>query len=107
LRCAFLLDSSQADTHLFNTNVVMLGVDASDLSLTTGSNTFSYQIFADTNVDEVGVQDSTPWLTYSVAKPGISFQSGLFGLPTFADLSSTSKGSSYMLSAIECLTPNS
>lgn len=81
-----LFDSSVADMHTYNTNVVILGVDAADLGLTTGSNTFDYQVFTDTNVDAVALLDATPTLTYSVAKPGIGFGSGIFGLPIFNDL---------------------
>jgi subtilisin family serine protease len=85
-----ILDSSVVDTHLFNSNVVILGVDATDLGLTTANNTFTYQVFSDTNVEdsEQRVFDYSPPLTYSITKPGISFENGLFDLPIYADLPS-------------------
>jgi subtilisin family serine protease len=80
------LDSSQADTQPFNTNVIVLAVDAADLGLTDNASSFSYQVFTDSDVDWPSVQDSTAMLTYDVKKPGIAFGSTPIAGPMYADL---------------------
>ncbi len=83
-----ILNGSQADTQPFNTNVVMLGVDASDLGLAAGNSTFDYQVFSATDIEDFrnSVSDASSLLRYNVARPGLSFANGLFGLPAYADL---------------------
>jgi subtilisin family serine protease len=80
------LDSSQADTQPFNTNVIVLAVDAVDLGLTDNASSFNYQVFTDSNVDSPSLQDNTSVLTYDVKKPGIAFGGTPNAGPMYADL---------------------
>jgi subtilisin family serine protease len=92
-----VLDGAQADTNIFNTNVVVLAVNAADIGLTDTANSFNYRVFSDTNVGEARnrLSDETPTLHYTLTKPGVTFALGLFGLPAYADLPSTSIGFTY------------
>lgn len=85
---ANIADSSQLDTQPYNTNVIVLGVDAKDLGLTNTDSSFDYQVFTSNNAD-VGVSDFSQLLQYNVAKPGFAFADGYLGLSTYIDAPST------------------
>jgi minor extracellular serine protease Vpr len=87
--------SDQADTQPFNTNALVLAVDAGDLGLNDTSSDFNYQVLASTNVEDISVDDQTGVLHYNVARPGIRFGHGLFNMPFFNDLTGTSIGITY------------
>src|SRR5436305_2228886 len=67
--CKFSLrngvDASVMDTVPFNTNVMVLPVNAADLGLTSAKSAISYRV-------RIGT-DQMPRQTYDVAKPGMSF----------------------------------
>jgi subtilisin family serine protease len=96
-----VLDASKADTNIFNTNVIVLAVNAADMGLTATANSFDYRVSSEpdsTNFFEQAgnrLSDATPVLHYTLTKPGITFGSGLFGLPAYADLPDTSISFTY------------
>lgn len=79
-----ILSPDAADTQPYNTNLIILGVDARDLGLTDDQSSFSYQVLSDSNVDN-GIFDFTPVLTYQVDAPGLVV-SDFLGLPVSQDL---------------------
>ncbi|GAB4110681.1 MAG: hypothetical protein OHK0050_06710 [Roseiflexaceae bacterium] len=90
-----ILPPDVADTQPYDTNVIVLGVAASDLGLTDADADFNYQVLMDTNVDDFGILDTTPVLTYDVANPSVSFANGAFDLPAYLDVDGTTIDISY------------
>lgn len=80
-----VLGPDEADTQPYTTNVLMLGVDASDLGLSNTAGRFSYQVFTSSNFGE-GRADNSPVLHYTIARPGFKFTNGYQGLSTYKDL---------------------
>jgi subtilisin family serine protease len=80
-----VLGPDEADTQPYNTNVVVLAVDGSDLGLANTAGSFTYQVLTDSNFGE-GVFDFSPKLRYTVSKPGIKFTNGYLGLSAYKDL---------------------
>ncbi|HEU4323532.1 MAG TPA: S8 family serine peptidase [Roseiflexaceae bacterium] len=75
-----------ADTQPYNTNVVVLAVDAVDLGLTDAKSRFRYSILSDSNGVDNAVFDYTPELRYDVSRPGFKFNNGFLGLSAYQDL---------------------
>jgi subtilisin family serine protease len=78
------VSADDANTVLYNTNVMLLPVYASDLGLTASSSSFNYQIVSYSRAvsDEV---DISPWLSYDAGKPGLDLQDGVPGAPFYED----------------------
>ena len=74
-------------TALFNSNVMVVGVFASDLGLTAANSTFRYRVISSSRffgpVD--AVPSATGWLTYDAANPGLDFSGGAAGAPMYPD----------------------
>jgi subtilisin family serine protease len=95
----------------FNTNVMMLPVYARDLGLTDANTTFDYRVIStsrdyetedeDQIVYELMAVDSTPFLTYNAAAPGVSFLEGIENLPMYFDLNGESIPVTYNRDAFE------
>jgi subtilisin family serine protease len=89
--------ASAANTVPFNTNVMVLPVNAADLGLTDTNATFDYRIVTvslgfeeedtDLIVNDLVAVDSTPMLTYNAAAPGLDLSGGEEGVPAYFDLS--------------------
>ena len=77
-----VVDPAVADMVVFNTNVVILPVRASDIGLTATRTTLSYRVRIGTGTTPI---DQTPQLTYDVARPGMSFSADRSAPFGFAD----------------------
>lgn len=78
---------AQFNTVPFNTSVMALPVYASDLGLTPGDTQFNYSVTTYSRTEGPGgVIDTTPWLSYDVALPGLDLSGGEEGPPLYFDL---------------------
>jgi hypothetical protein len=75
------------DVRPFNTNVLILGVPASALGLTSINPTFRYRAESYT---AYGLVAASAVHTYTASTPGLDFSGGLAGTPLWSDLPSTS-----------------
>jgi subtilisin family serine protease len=73
------------NTAIFNSNVMVLPVAASDLGLTANNSTFNYRIFTFSR-DADGVVDDSGTLTYNAAQPGLDLSGNFASVPAYADL---------------------
>ncbi len=78
--------ASSFDTVPFNTNILVIPVLASALGLDNASSHFNYSVETFAFIDQGPSIDSTPVLTYDVAKPGVRFSGGITGQPLFLDV---------------------
>ncbi|GAB4214115.1 MAG: hypothetical protein OHK0022_52190 [Roseiflexaceae bacterium] len=81
-----IVSPDEIDTQPYNTNVVVLGVDARDLGLDDAKSRFRYQVLSDSNGVDNAVFDFSPELRYDVARPGFKFNNGYEGLSAYLDL---------------------
>jgi subtilisin family serine protease len=98
------------DTAVFNTNVLVLPVYASDLGLTSANSRFKYRVESfsyDAPTSEPsaggaisGLIDQTGTLTYNAAQPGIDTTEGFAGAPIYDDLPGATIELTYNLAAI-------
>jgi len=78
-----------ADTQPFNSNVLVLPVDASLLGLTNSASAISYRVFSFENTN-VGFVEDSGLLRYDLAKPGLAFSSAAaIAGPAYRDLDGT------------------
>src|SRR5262249_19271016 len=89
---SFTLDSflnnvapSNLDTVPYNTNMMIIPVNASALGLTTANAKFNYRIVT-TSRGFGGVIDTFPTHTYDAANPGFDLTGGVSGVPLYLDL---------------------
>jgi subtilisin family serine protease len=80
------LPASLYNTVPFNTNILVIPVLASDLGLNNASSGFNYSVATFAFIEQDPSIDSTPRLSYDVAKPGVRFSGGVSGLPIFFDV---------------------
>ena len=88
------IPASTLDTVLFNTNVMVLPVPASSLGLTTGSSRFRYQVVGFWPEQSIQI-DTSPYISYDAAKPGVAFSGGISGTPAFFDVPNSAIAVSY------------
>src|SRR6185369_14055827 len=77
--------SANLDTVLYNTNVMIIPVNAAALGLTTANAKFNYRILTQSR-GFGGTIDSFATHTYDAANPGFDVTGGVTGLPLYADL---------------------
>jgi subtilisin family serine protease len=88
---AFTLDSflnninSNLDTVVYNTNMMIIPVNASAIGLTTANAKFNYRIVTQSR-GFGGTIDTLTTRTYDAANPGFDVTGGFTGLPLYADL---------------------
>lgn len=78
------ISPSSLETVVYNTNMMIIPVNASALGLTTANAKFNYRIT--TSSRGFGSVDSAPTRTYDAANPGFDVTNGVTGLPVYADL---------------------
>ena len=71
--------NSNVNTAPYNNNVLNVAVPLASLALPAGTTTIKYRVVGNSRF--WGVIDTTPWATYNVATPGLTFSDGL-GAPT-------------------------
>ncbi len=72
-------------TAVFNNNVMVLPVAATDLGLTNANAAFNYLVFSFSR-DANGLVDDSGTLTYHAAQPGIDVSGNSTGVPVYPDL---------------------
>ena len=77
--------NSNLDTVLYNTNMMIIPVNASALGLTTANAKFNYRIVTQSR-GFGGTIDTFTTHTYDAANPGFDVTGGVTGLPLYADL---------------------
>jgi hypothetical protein len=77
--------NSNLETVVYNTNMVVIPVNAAALGLTTANAKFNYRIIT-TSRGFGGIIDTEPTHTYDAANPGFDITGGVTGLPIYADL---------------------
>lgn len=70
-------------TYVFNNNVMVLGVPASLMGLSSGDSAFDYYVVTSYREEFVEISDG---LTYDIANPGLDFSGGVTGAPIWLDL---------------------
>jgi subtilisin family serine protease len=85
--------NSNVNTAPYNNNVLVVAVPLASLALPAGTTTIKYRVVGNSRF--WGVIDTTPWATYNVAAPGLSFSDGLAGTTMYPDLSGTEIGVTY------------
>jgi subtilisin family serine protease len=76
---------SGLETVVYNTNMMIIPVNAAALGLTTANAKFNYRIVTQSR-GFGGTIDSFPTHTYDAANPGFDVTGGVTGLPLYADL---------------------
>jgi subtilisin family serine protease len=82
--------SSNTNTAPYNNNVMVLPVPISTLGLAAGQTSFKYRVIGASRF--WGTIETTPWLTYDVAAPGLAFADGLGSSTMYPDVAGTSIG---------------
>ena len=77
--------NSNLDTVVYNSNMMIIPVNASALGLTTANAKFNYRIVTQSR-GFGGTIDSFPTHTYDAANPGFDVTGGVAGLPLYADV---------------------
>jgi subtilisin family serine protease len=77
--------NSNLDTVVYNTNMMILPVNAAALGLTTANAKFNYRITTQSR-GFGGTIDTLTTRTYDAANPGFDVTGGFTGLPLYADL---------------------
>jgi subtilisin family serine protease len=85
--------NSNVNTAPYNNNVLNVAVPVASLALPAGTTTIKYRVVGNSRF--WGVIDTTPWATYNVAAPGVSFSDGLAATTMYPDLSGTEIGVTY------------
>ena len=83
-----LVSAAELETRIFNTNVLLMAVDADALGLNEANSDFRYIVgaFSRDPENSGAPVDFTPVLSYDVARPGIVGTAALGDLPIFYDL---------------------
>jgi hypothetical protein len=76
---------SVLNTAIFNSNVMVLPVAASDLGLDNENSSFNYRVFTFSR-DADGTVDDSGTLSYDAGDPGLDLSGGIEGVPFYADL---------------------
>lgn len=76
---------SVLNTAIFNSNVMVLPVYASDLGLDNENSSFNYRVFTFSR-DADGAVDDSGTLSYDAGNPGFDLSGGIEGVPFYADL---------------------
>jgi subtilisin family serine protease len=76
--------SSNVNTAPYNSNVLVVPVPLASLALPAGATTFRYRVVGTSRF--WGTIDTTPWATYNVATPGLTFSDGLGGTTMYPAL---------------------
>jgi len=79
------LAPSSLETVVYNTNQIIIPVNAAALGLTTANAKFNYRITT-TSRGFAGTIDTLTTRTYDAANPGFDVTGGLTGLPVYSDL---------------------
>lgn len=85
--------SSNVNTAPYNNNVMVLPVPISTIGLAAGQTSFKYRVIGASRF--WGSIETTPWLTYDVAAPGLAFADGLGSSTMYPDVAGTSIGVSF------------
>ena len=76
--------SSNVNTVPYNSNVLSVPVPIASLGLPAGQTSFKYRVQGLSRF--WGTIDTTPWATYNLAAPGLTFPDGLAGTTMYPDL---------------------
>jgi hypothetical protein len=71
----------------YNTNALVIAVDASDLGLSAANSSFRYSVTSETAFEDLTVNERSPLLQYDLARPGIVLPTEVEDLPIFFDVS--------------------
>jgi subtilisin family serine protease len=78
--------SSNLDTVLFNTNMMIIPVTASAIGLTTANAKFKYRVTSTSRGFGGTIDQTSGYRTYDAANPGFDVTGGFAGLPLYGDL---------------------
>jgi hypothetical protein len=67
---------------------MLLPMPVAQFAMPAGRTRFNYRVLSSSRFS--GLVETTPWLTYDLANPGLAFAGGLAGMPMFPDLNNTS-----------------
>ncbi|HEU4840236.1 MAG TPA: S8 family serine peptidase, partial [Ilumatobacteraceae bacterium] len=76
--------NSNVNTAPYNSNVLVVPVPLASLALPAGTTSFKYRVVGSSRF--WGTIDTTPWATYNVATPGLTFSDGLAGTTMYPAL---------------------
>jgi len=76
--------SSNVNTAPYNSNVLVVPVPIARLGLPAGQTSFRYRVQGVSRF--WGTIDTTPWASYNIAAPGLTFPDGLAGTTMYPDL---------------------
>jgi hypothetical protein len=79
--------NSNVNTAPYNSNVLSVPVPVASLGLPAGTTSFKYRVQGISRF--WGTIDTTPWATYNVAAPGLTFADGLAATNMYPDLPGT------------------
>ena len=81
--------NSNLDTVVYNTNMMVIPVNASAIGLTTANAKFNYRILTQSR-GFGGVIETLTTRTYDAANPGFDLTGGIAGVPIYQDLNNAS-----------------
>ena len=76
--------NSNVNTAPYNSNVLVVPVPIASLGLPAGQTSFRYRVQGISRF--WGAIDTTPWASYNIAAPGLTFPDGLAGTTMYPDL---------------------
>jgi subtilisin family serine protease len=76
--------NSNVNTAPYNNNVMILPIPVAAIGLPAGQTSFRYRVIGSSRF--WGMIETTPWLTYDYANPGLTFPDGLGGRPMYPAL---------------------
>jgi hypothetical protein len=85
--------NSNVNTAPFDTNVMILPIPIASIGLPAGQTSFKYRVVGFSRF--WGTIETTPWLTYDHAKPGLAFADGLGGRNMYPAVDGTKIGVTY------------
>ena len=85
--------NSNVNTAPYNSHVLNVAVPLASLALPAGTTTIKYRVVGNSRF--WGVIDTTPWATYNVATPGLSFSDGLAATTMYPALHGQEIGVTY------------
>jgi hypothetical protein len=85
--------NSNVNTAPFNTNVMVLPIPISTLQLPEGQTSFNYRVVGQSRF--WGTIETTPWMPYDLAAPGLAFSDGLAGRNMYPALDGQKIGVTY------------
>jgi subtilisin family serine protease len=85
--------NSNVNTAPFNTNVMVLPIPVPTLQLPEGQTSFNYRVVGQSRF--WGTIETTPWMRYDLAAPGLSFSDGLAGRNMYPALDGQKIGVGY------------